>query len=457
MILSRNYISWLLVGLALMALVLAGCSNSDDSSGAAATVEVAESLATATAVPATPAPTATPEPEPVAVVTTTNIVADWVRNVGGEHVDVTSLVPLGGDPHQFHPGPKDVARVSEAALVFSIGLTLEGAWLTDLIGNVAGDTTEVVELGEYVDPIEISDHQADDHDDHEGHDDEDEHGHAMEDDHADHDDHEGHDDEDEHDHAMEDDHADHDDHEGHDDEDEHGHAMEDDHADHDDHEGHDDEDEHGHAMEDDHADHDDHEGHDDEDEHGHAMEGGDDHHGHAHGSEDPHFWFDPIRVKIAVAEIAARLSEIDPDRAETFASNAAAYSAKLDELHAWTEAEVAAVPADRRLLVTSHDSLAYFAKLYDFKVVGAIMGVTTEVEPSAEDIVRLVDRVRLYEVPAVFGETILSERVAKALAEEAGVGFFTLYSGSLGGPGSGASTYIDMVRANVTQIVAALK
>ncbi|MCY3994194.1 MAG: zinc ABC transporter substrate-binding protein [Caldilineaceae bacterium] len=215
------------------------------------------------------------------------------------------------------------------------------------------------------------------------------------------------------------------------------------------HEGHDehDEDEHGHDEheEDEHG-HDEH----DEDEHGHE--------GHHHGPLDPHFWFDPIRVKVAVNEVAARLSAIDPEGAETYLRNAAEYGEQLDELHAWVQEQVSAVAPERRLLVTSHDAFSYFAALYGFEIVGLVIpSLATHVEPSAEHIADVVEVVREHEIPALFGETTVSERLAQTIATETGAELFRLFSGSLGPEGSGADTYLGMVRTNVERIVEALK
>ena len=188
-----------------------------------------------------------------------------------------------------------------------------------------------------------------------------------------------------------------------------------------------------------------------------TSEGEDEHDDHGHGLEDPHFWFDPIRVKLAVNDIAARLSVLDPDRGDEYQANAAAYNAKLDELHAWTQEQTETVPEERRLLVTSHDSFGYFAELYGFEVVGVVLSITTDVEPTAKDLADLIEEVEELGVPAVFGETTVSERLASAVASESGAKLVRLYSGSLGPEGSGAATYIDMVRTNVERIVEALK
>ena len=353
----------------------------------------------------------------VSVVTTTNIMADWARNVGGDNVDVFSLVPVGADPHTFQPGAKDVARVARADLVLSVGLSLEGAWLKDLLENAARDESAIVEMGEIVNPIEFAQGHADEVD-------------LLEEiSHVVHEVEEGEISAEEGIEELKELLA-----EG---EEElpdmvletiakvddgqmaAGDAIE--------------------AVE------------------GLTSEGEDEHMDHGHGLEDPHFWFDPLRAKLVVNDIAARLSVLDPDRGSTYTANAAAYNARLDELHSWTEDQVATVPEDGRLLVTSHDSFGYFANLYGFAVVGVVLSVTTDVEPSAGDLADLVHEVEENNVPAVFGETTVSERLAKAVASESGAELVRLYSGSLGPDGSGAATYIEMIRTNVGRIVEALK
>ncbi len=181
--------------------------------------------------------------------------------------------------------------------------------------------------------------------------------------------------------------------------------------------------------------------------------------GEDHGPLDPHFWFDPIRVKTVVNEISTRLSLVDPAGDEIYTANAASYNYQLDELHRWTQEQVGLIPVQGRLLVTSHDSLTYFAKLYGFRVVGAVIpsSLSIDVEPTAEDMGDLVHEIEENGVPAIFGETTVSERLAQAIAEETGAKLVRLYSGSLGPDGSGAETYIGMQRLNVERIVEALK
>ena len=195
---------------------------------------------------------------------------------------------------------------------------------------------------------------------------------------------------------------------------------------------------------------------------GHEEEGheeeGHDHHGHDHGDRDPHFWFDPVRVKQAVNSIAAHLSEIDPAGQTYYRENAAAYNHELDDLHGWIEGKVAALPEDHRLLVTSHDSFQYFAQRYGFDIVGAIMPLSTEIEPSAGELARLVETVEHSNAHVVFGERMHSDRLVRQLADETGAELIGgLYTGSLGESGGEAGTYLDFMRFNVTTIVDALQ
>ena len=185
---------------------------------------------------------------------------------------------------------------------------------------------------------------------------------------------------------------------------------------------------------------------------GHAEEGG-----HGHGELDPHFWFDPTRVQQAVNSIAAHLSGADPANQSFYRENAAAYNRQLEELDAWIQQEVAQLPEDHRLLVTSHDSFQYFAVRYDFEVVGAIFPISTENEPTAQELAELIETIEHEGAPAVFAEKSHSDRLARLIADETGATLIGgLYTGSLGEPGGEAGTYLDFMRYNVITIVEAL-
>ena len=170
---------------------------------------------------------------------------------------------------------------------------------------------------------------------------------------------------------------------------------------------------------------------------------------------DPHFWLDPTKVITYVDNIRAGFTKLDPDGADTYATNAAAYQQRLKELDGWIAERVATIPVSRRLLVTNHESFGRFAARYGFTVVGTILpSAETEAAPSAEGLVNLVKAIKASGAPAIFLETGNSPDLAEQLAREAGIKVITdLYTHSLG---PGAMTYIDMMRWNVNHIVEAL-
>jgi ABC-type Zn uptake system ZnuABC Zn-binding protein ZnuA len=178
-----------------------------------------------------------------------------------------------------------------------------------------------------------------------------------------------------------------------------------------------------------------------------------------HPEGDPHFWLDPTQVITYVENIRDGLSQADPAGAESYAKNAAAYIAQLDDLDRWIAAQVEQVPAARRLLVTNHETLGYFADRYGFRVVGAIVpSVTSGAAPSAQALAALTDRIRATGAPAIFLETGSNPQLAEQLARATGVKVVTgLYTHSVSLPDGPAPTYLAMMRYNTAAIVEALK
>ena len=178
------------------------------------------------------------------------------------------------------------------------------------------------------------------------------------------------------------------------------------------------------------------------------------------GETDPHIWMNPVNMLTVVDNIVAGLQQIDPTDAPIFAANAAAYKAQLHELDAWAEKELTTVPAQRRKLVTAHNALGYFAARYNFILVGAIVpgGSTEAAETSAQDLGRLIEKVKQENVPAIFAESTSNPKFIEQVGVEANVKVVTdLYIDSLGDKGGEAGTYLDFFRADVTKIVNALK
>lgn len=181
--------------------------------------------------------------------------------------------------------------------------------------------------------------------------------------------------------------------------------------------------------------------------------------GHHHHEGDPHFWLDPINVIRYVENIRDRLTATDPNGKETYEKNAAVYIAKLNDLDAWIKQQLSAIPKERRLILTNHESFGYFADRYGFKIIGTIIpSVSTGASPSAQQMARLVDRVRQSGVKAIFLETGSNPKLAEQIAQETGIKVVSdLYTHSVTEPAGKAATYIDMMKYNVQEIVKALK
>lgn len=198
-------------------------------------------------------------------------------------------------------------------------------------------------------------------------------------------------------------------------------------------------------------------GDDDEDEHVAEEDG------HGHGDRDPHVWLDPVRMADAAELIAARIAEADADGALTDAewhARGAAYADQLRALHDQIVEILSVVPDERRLLVTEHDNLRYFADRYGFEVVGTtIPGTSSQAQPSTREIVALAQLIRRLDVPAIFTDVAGGDdRLATTLAAEVGddVAVVGLYTDALGEDGSEAGTLIGLLRTNAQRIADAL-
>ena len=189
-------------------------------------------------------------------------------------------------------------------------------------------------------------------------------------------------------------------------------------------------------------------GSDDHDDH-------DDHAGHDHSGVDPHFFTDPLQM-IEVVEgltefLIEKISDIDADLVR---SNAESYIGELEELHSEISALFSEIPTSKRVLVTNHQVFGYFAEQYGFEVVGTVIPSSSTLDSaSAKGLTELIDVIKKYEVTAIFADVASSNVLASTLADEVGdIQVIDLYSESLGEQGSGASTYLGMIRSNAKLI-----
>lgn len=183
------------------------------------------------------------------------------------------------------------------------------------------------------------------------------------------------------------------------------------------------------------------------------------------GHADPHVWHDVALWAECVAAVAEQLADADPDHADSYREAAKQYRAELDALDDEVKQAIAAIPTERRVLVTAHDAFAYFSRAYGLEAVG-LKGISTEDEVDLKHMDEVIKLVVDRKVPCVFVESAVAPQIMEALAEpcrDAGHDVYVpnreehqLYADALGKPGSGADTYVGMIRANVDTIVAGL-
>ena len=296
--------------------------------------------------------TASPATDAVSlrVVATTPIIADWVSQVGGGAVEVTTIMPAGADSHDFEPTPDAARAIAEADLVFANGAGLD-AWVQDLVEG-AGGSARLIDLAPEGSLIEAAD--------------------------------------------------------------EHAHE-----------EG---------ANADDAAD-------------------------TAHGSEDPHYWHDPMLASVAVGTIARALADVDPADAAAFDDRASAYQEEIAALDAELQAALADIPIGRRRIVTDHEAFAYLGEHYGIEIVGAaIPSSSGATSADAKTLAELIDLIRAEGVTVVVAESTADPSVGTTLANETGATLVDgLYGDTLAPAGEPAGTYLGMMRNNVLLIAEGLK
>lgn len=179
------------------------------------------------------------------------------------------------------------------------------------------------------------------------------------------------------------------------------------------------------------------------------------------GHYDPHVWFDVALWAETLDVVAKGLAEADPGRAEEFRRNAERYKKELQQLHAEVKEQLASIPKERRVLITSHDAFRYFGRAYDLEVRG-LQGISTVDDPGVKDVRDLAAMIVQRGIKAVFVETSVSPKAIEAVKEWAGkqghavtIGG-TLYSDAMGDTPPD-DTYVGMVRSNVRTVVNALR
>ena len=179
------------------------------------------------------------------------------------------------------------------------------------------------------------------------------------------------------------------------------------------------------------------------------------------GAYDPHIWFDLDLWSTVVGTVRDALIAMDPDGAEIYRANAAAYIAEIGELDEYVKTRALEVDERVRVLVTAHDAFNYFAKRYDLEVRG-LQGISTESEASTADVQDLARFISERGIPAVFIESSVPDQGVQAVIEAAAARGHAviiggeIFSDAMGQEGTKEGTYLGMIRHNIDTIVEAL-
>lgn len=172
---------------------------------------------------------------------------------------------------------------------------------------------------------------------------------------------------------------------------------------------------------------------------------------------DPHVWLDPTNVMAWVENITTALSSVDPPNADQYERNAEFYLGELEELDHAIANVVSEIRPERRILVTDHAALQYFARRYGFAVLGSVLQTgSTQAEPSPRQLAELQSLIQDRQVPAIFVSADAPRALIDQLAADLRIEIHTLYLGSLSPPGGPAATYLELMMFNALTIQSGL-
>jgi manganese/zinc/iron transport system substrate-binding protein len=181
---------------------------------------------------------------------------------------------------------------------------------------------------------------------------------------------------------------------------------------------------------------------------------------------DPHVWGDAKLWSSSIEIVVEGLAAVIPDKKTVFAERGAKLQAEYLALHEWALAESSKIPAESRILITSHDAFNYFGRAYGFQVVG-VQGISTVSEAGLADVAKTVDFIKAKAVKAIFVESSVPHATIERIAKDSGAKIGgELFSDALGTPGEkveidgqsyDCGTYVGMLRSNVSSVVKALK
>ena len=216
------------------------------------------------------------------------------------------------------------------------------------------------------------------------------------------------------------------------------------------HEGHD----HGsHDDHDDHAGHDDHDDHGDEDDHDdHADEDDHDDHADEELAYDPHSWLDPVAMAAQADIVLAKLIEVFPDGEDVFTENANAFKAELAALD--DKYKTLTSNCSDRTVAANHNAYSYLAYRYDIEFV-TVHGLDPEGEPSAEDVVEVVEHIEENGITVLFVEEYTDQSSVQSIVDQTGVSIQILYTMEMA-PSDSSDDYLSMMNKNFESLEAGM-
>ena len=161
-----------------------------------------------------------------------------------------------------------------------------------------------------------------------------------------------------------------------------------------------------------------------------------------------------MNVEAATRKIDVELSEADRESASYFGKRANAFESEISSLDRKIEKCMSGIPASERKIVTDHDAVGYFTHRYGIETVGTVIpALTTQAQPSAGDLAELEEEIREEKVKAVFPEESVSPALAEAVSRDTGASTeYTLFGDTLGPEGSGAETWVTMMKSNADNL-----
>ncbi|MDY0870323.1 metal ABC transporter solute-binding protein, Zn/Mn family [Dongia rigui] len=180
-------------------------------------------------------------------------------------------------------------------------------------------------------------------------------------------------------------------------------------------------------------------------------------HDHDHGGPDPHAFQDPKLVLTYIDNIAAGLAKAAPESAGAFRKNAEDLKARFRALDTELSASLGSLPSENKRILTSHDAFQYFGRAYGIDFV-AVQGMSTEAEPSAQDLKNIVEQIKGGDIKAIFIENMNDPRFVESLAADTGaVVGGDLHSDALSAPGGPAADLLSLYRYNAAELLKVLK